>query len=81
MAKEIKLAVERDKILSPASKGHIAALQCLIQAGNDAGVLNDDITQSIEEQINITMNAIAEDCYKQGKIWWTDAIKHRKGKK
>ena len=78
MAINIELKTERDKLLSPETKAHIVALQCLVQAGNDSGTLNDEVTKSLEEQMNIVMNSIAEDCFKEGKLWWKDAIKHRK---
>ena len=79
MSVNIKLGKEQDKLLSPETKAHIIALQCLVQAGNDSGTLNDEVTKSLEEQINIVMNSIAEDCYKEGKLWWKDVIKHKKG--
>lgn len=79
MAREINLTTGHDKLLSPETKGHITALQCLVQAGNDSGALNDEVTKSLEEQMNIVMNSIAKDCYKEGKLWWKDAIKHKKG--
>ena len=79
MSVNIKLGKEQDKLLSPETKAHIIALQCLVQAGNDSGALNDEVTKSLEEQINIVMNSIAEDCYKEGKLWWKDAIKYKKG--
>ena len=79
MAYNVELRAERDKLLSPETKAHIVALQCLVQAGNDSGTLNDEVTKSLEEQINIVMNSIAEDCYKEGKLWWKDVIKHKKG--
>ena len=78
MAISIELNVESNKLLSPGTKAHITALQCLVQAGNDSGVLNDGVTKALEEQINIVMNSIAQDCYKEGKIWWRDSIKHKK---
>ena len=78
MAYNAELKTECDKLLSPETKAHIVALQCLVQAGNDSGTLNDEVTKSLEEQINIVMNSIAEDCFKEGKLWWKDAIKHRK---
>ncbi len=78
MAVNIKLRIESDKMLSPETKAHIVALQCLVQAGNDAGKLSDDVTEMLEEQINIVMDGIAKDCYQGGKLWWKDAIKHRK---
>ncbi len=74
----IELRTESEKLLSPETKAHIVALQCLVQAGNDSGTLNDEITKSLEEQINIVMNSIAEDCYKEGMLWWKDAIRHKK---
>ncbi len=77
MAVNIKLRTESDKMLSPETKAHIVALQCLVQAGNNSGALNDEVTKSLEEQINIVINSIAKDCYKEGKLWWKDAIKHR----
>lgn len=52
MAIEIELRAENDKLLSPDTKAHIVALQCMVQAGNDSGALNDDITKALEEQIN-----------------------------
>ncbi len=78
MAREINLTTGHDKLLSPETKGHITALQCLVQAGNDSGALNDEVTQKLEEQINITIRSIAEDCYKEGRIWWKYSIRHRK---
>ena len=57
MSVNIKLGKEQDKLLSPETKAHIIALQCLVQAGNDSGALNDEVTKSLEEQINIVMNA------------------------
>ena len=78
MAISIELNVESNKLLSPETKAHITALQCLGQAGNDSGALNDGVTKALEEQINIVMNSIAQDCYKEGKIWWRDTIKHKK---
>ena len=79
MAINIELRTERDKLLSPETKVHIIALQCLVQAGNDSGALNDEVTKALEEQINIVMNGIAEDCYKEGKLWWKNSIKKKKG--
>lgn len=81
MAINIELRTENNKLLSPETKAHIVALQCLVQAGNDSGTLNDEVTKSLEEQINIVMNGIAKDCYKEGRIWWKDAIKHEKQEK
>ena len=78
MAINLELRKESDKQLSPETKAHIVALQCLVQAGNDSGALNDEVTKALEEQINIVMNGIAGDCYKEGKLWWKDAIKHKK---
>ena len=78
MAVNIKLGTENNKMLSSETKAHITALQCLVQAGNDSGALNDGVTKALEEQMNIVMNSIAQDCYKEGKIWWRDSIKHRK---
>ena len=46
----IELKTERNKLLSPETKAHIVALQCLVQAGNDSGTLNDEVTKSLEEQ-------------------------------
>ncbi len=43
-------------------------LQCLVQAGNDFGTLNNEVTKALEEQINIVMNGIAKDCYKESPI-------------
>lgn len=80
MAINIELRTENNKLLSPETKAHIVALQCLVQAGNDSGTLNDEVTKSLEEQINIVMNSIAEDCYKEGRLWWKDAIRHKKEK-
>ena len=79
MAINVELRTKSEKLLCPDTKAHIVALQCLVQAGNDSGALNDEVTKSLEEQINIVMNGIAEDCYKEGKLWWKDAIKHKKG--
>lgn len=79
MAINIELRAENDKLLSPETKARIIALQCMVQAGNDSDALNDNIAKALEEQINIVMNGIARDCYKEGKLWWKDAIKHRKG--
>jgi len=79
MAINVELRTKSEKLLGPDTKAHIVALQCLVQAGNDSGTLNDEVTKSLEEQINIVMNSIAEDCYKEGKLWWKDAIKHKKG--
>lgn len=53
MAINIELRTESDMLLSPETKAHIVALQCLVQAGNDSGALNDEVTKSLEEQINI----------------------------
>jgi hypothetical protein len=79
MAINIELRTESDMLLSPETKAHIVALQCLVQAGNDSGALNDEVTKSLEEQINIVMNGIAEDRYKEGKLWWKNSIKKKKG--
>jgi len=49
MAINIELRTESDMLLSPETKAHIVALQCLVQAGNDFGALNDEVTKSLEE--------------------------------
>ena len=57
MAINVELRTKSEKLLCPDTKAHIVALQCLVQAGNDSGALNDEVTKSLEEQINIVMNA------------------------
>ena len=49
MAINIELRTESEKLLSPDTKAHIVALQCLVQASNDSGTLNDEVTKSLEE--------------------------------
>lgn len=64
MVYNVKLRTERNKLLRPETKAHITDLQCLVQADDDFGALNDEVTKSLG-QINLVLYGVAEDRYKR----------------